>query len=60
MSLVVSPNSGKNGDRITASLLTCSVVHKIVGIDVGMFYLFKSLDAHLSMPVKNTKMLEII
>lgn len=60
MSFVVLTNSGKNGGRITASVLICSIVHKIVDTDIRMFYLFKRLDTHLSRPNKNRKMIQII
>lgn len=59
MSFVVSPNLGKYGHRIITSLFICSIVHKILDIDIKMFYLFKKLETHLCMPVKWT-MIHII
>lgn len=47
ISISVSLNSERNRSRITASLI-CSIVHKILNIDIRMFYLFKTLEIYLS------------
>lgn len=47
ISISVSLNSERNRGGITASLI-CSIVHKILDIDIRVFYLFKRFEIYLS------------